>query len=262
MNARAWLAVLAVLVAPATGTGQDLARRVASIDEGTARITYPARPGVEICDQGIRMGEHNYLWHSRDWDDQPRNCRTGPVEIELQVRDGSVRDIEVIRRTADRTQGATDLGTVSAQVAADYLLDVARRGGRDRRGEEEAVFPLMLADVQDVWRDLLEVAKDRNVDEDARTSALFWVGQEAADAATEGLADVAMDEDEDQDVREAAVFALSQRDPDEGVPILMQIARTAKEPETRRSAMFWLAQSEDERVYAFFEEILLGRGGR
>lgn len=31
--------------------------------------------------------------------------------------------------------------------------------------------------------------------------------------------------------------------------------------ETRRSAMFWLAESEDERVYAFFEEILLGRGG-
>ena len=234
---------------------------MAALENGIARMDYPARPGVEICDQGIRMGDHNFMWHSRDWDDQPRNCRTGPVELEIQVRDGSIRDMEVIRRREDRTQGATELGSVSAREAADFLLHAARRGGRSGRGEEEAVFPLMLADVQEVWRDLLGLAKDRNVDEDARTSALFWVGQEAADAATEGLADVALDEDEDQEVREAAVFALSQRDPDEGVPILMEIARTAEEAETRRSAMFWLAQSEDERVYAFFEEILLRRGG-
>jgi HEAT repeat protein len=105
------------------------------------------------------------------------------------------------------------------------------------------------------------LARDRSLDEDVRTSALFWVGQEAADAVTEGLAEVALDEDEDQDVRDAAVFALSQRPADEAVPILMEIARTAPHIQTRRSAMFWLAQSKDERVYAFFEEILLARGG-
>ena len=31
------------------------------------------------------------------------------------------------------------------------------------------------------------------------------------------------------------------------------------EAETRRAAMFWIAQSDDPRVLAFFEEILLGR---
>jgi hypothetical protein len=39
----------------------------------------------------------------------------------------------------------------------------------------------------------------------------------------------------------------------------MVLARTAREAETRRAAMFWLAQSDDERVVAFFEEVLLGR---
>jgi hypothetical protein len=261
MRAPGWLVFLAVVAAPAAATGQELARRTAAVDDGVARLTYPARPGVEICDQGIRMGEHRFMWHSRGWDEDARNCRNGPVEIEMRVRGGAVRDVEVIRRLADRTEGALDLGSVSGEEAARFLLEVARSGGSAGRGEEDAVFPAMLADAEEIWRDFLELARDRGVDEDARTSALFWVGQEAAAAVTEGLAGVALDEDEDQDVREAAVFALSQRPNDEAVPILMEIARTARQGDTRRSAMFWLAQSKDERVYAFFEEILVGRGG-
>ena len=45
----------------------------------------------------------------------------------------------------------------------------------------------------------------------------------------------------------------------EGVPILMDVATTAEDANTRRSAMFWLAQAEDPRVLDFFEEVLLGR---
>lgn len=263
MMGRAFLALLAVVAAaaPIATAAQELAPRLAAVEVGTLRMAYPARPGVEICDQGIRMGRHRMIWHSRGRDEEATNCRTGSVEIELHVRDGSVRDVEVIRRLGDRTEGAEELGSVSAEAAVELLLEVARTGGGAGRGEEDAVFPAILADVRDLWRELLILARDRGVEEDVRTSALFWVGQEAADAVTEGLADVALDEDEDQDVREAAVFALSQRPNDEAVPILMEIARTAPQIGTRRSAMFWLAQSEDERVYAFFEEILLGRGG-
>jgi len=255
------LALLAVAVAPATASGQELARRVSQVDEGTVRFTYPTRPDVEICDQGIRMGDERVRWHSGRWDDDLQNCRMGPAEVELRLRAGTVREIEIIRRLRDRTDGAVELGAVSADEAVDFLLETARSGGRSGQGEEDALFPAVLADVEELWRDLMVLAKDRSVDEDVRSSALFWVGQEAASLVTEGLAEVALDEDEDQDVREAAVFALSQRSPDEGVPILMEVARTAKQAETRRSAMFWLAQSEDDRVYAFFEEILLGRGG-
>lgn len=261
MRAPGWLVFLGVVAAPAAATGQELARRAGAVDDGVARLTFPARPGVEICDQGVRMGEHRFMWHSRGWGEDARNCRNGPVEIEMRLRDGAVRDIEVIRRLSDRTEGALDLGSVSGEEAARFLLEVARSGGSAGRGEEDAVLPAMLADAEEIWRDLLELAQDRGVDEGARTSALFWVGQEAAAAVTEGLAEVALDEDQDQDVREAAVFALSQRPNDEAVPILMEIARTARQVDTRRSAMFWLAQSKDERVYAFFEEILVGRGG-
>ncbi len=37
-------------------------------------------------------------------------------------------------------------------------------------------------------------------------------------------------------------------------------SREAAQAETRRSALFWLAQSEDPRVVPFLEEILVGRG--
>lgn len=262
MRPRVWGCALAVVVgvAPAPATGQGLARRVGAVEEGTVRLDYPARPGVEICDQGIRMGGHRFSWREGWGAENPSNCRPGPVEIELGLRDGSVRDIEVIRRLSDRTEGAVELGSVTAAQAAEFLLSVARDPSSGR-GQEEAIFPATLADVEGLWRDLLALARDREIAEDVRTTAIFWVGQEAADAATDGLAEVAFDEEEEQDVREAAVFALSQRPENEGVPILMEVARTAREAETRRSAMFWLAQSEDERVLAFFEEVLLGRRG-
>jgi hypothetical protein len=257
MSARFRGALLVVAVAglPAAASAQDLARRVDEVGDGTVRFSYATRPDVEICDQGIRIGEHRMWWRSHGWNDMATHCRMGPAEVELRVRDGRVRDVELIRSERDRTAGATDLGPVEPGEAVEYLLDVARRpSGAD----EDAVFPVVLADVDAVWRDLLDLARERSAPRASRKSALFWVGQEAADAATSGLSEVALADDEDQDVRDAAVFALSQRPDDESVPVLMRVARTANQAKTRRTAMFWLAQSDDPRVVAFFEEILVG----
>jgi hypothetical protein len=241
---------------PAAARAQELAQRVEGAGDGTVRFSYATRPGVEICDQGIRMGEHHVWWRSHGWDDVATHCRMGPAEVEVRVRDGEVRHVEVVRGPQDRTSGATDLGEVGARDAVAFLLDVARSAPSS--AAEDAVFPTVLADVDDVWRDLLSLAKERSAPRSSRKSALFWIGQEAADAATRGLSDVALADDEDQDVRDAAVFALSQRPDRESLPVLMELARTAKQAKTRRTAMFWLAQSDDPRVVAFFEEILVG----
>jgi hypothetical protein len=254
-------ALLAAAMAPGTGSAQSLAGRVNAEQNGVLSLTYPARPGVEICDQGIRMGRHRIMWHSRGWGEAPLNCRTGPVEIELRLRDGEVREIEVIRHPGQRSEGVVGLGSVAPEEAVAFLLETAGAGGRSGRGLEDAVFPAVLADVEEVWRELLGLARDRTLRGGVRTSALFWVGQEAAEAVTVGLTDLALEEEEDQEIRDAAVFALSRRPNDEAVPILMAIARMAPQAETRRSAMFWLAESKDDRVYAFFEEILTRRGG-
>jgi HEAT repeat protein len=232
------------------------------VGEGVARFSFPVHDDVEICDQGIRRGEDlMMMWHSRHGQEVATNCRRGPAEVELTLREGSVRDVDLVVGWDDRTPGAMDLGQVAAPQAVDYLLGLARTSAFHDVAEG-AVFPAMLADVPEVWRQLLALAKDRSVLEEARTSALFWLGQEAAATVNQDLAGVATAEDEDQEVREAAVFALSQRPSDEGVPYLMDVARTARQKETRQSAMFWLAQSGDDRVLAFFEEILVGGGGR
>ncbi len=91
---------------------------------------------------------------------------------------------------------------------------------------------------------------------DTRRHAVFWLGQAAGEAATRGLDSIAVDARGDLEVRKHAVFALSQRPSEEGVPALIRIARTNSNPELRKSALFWLGQSEDPRALALFEELL------
>ena len=251
-------AVAALLTLCPVAVSGQIADRVREVDAGIVRFAYETRPGVEICDRGIRMGERQMMWTSHGPPDLERACRFGPAEVELDIRDGVVRDVELVRTVGDRRADATDLGEVAPDVAAAFLLSLPRAGATSR-GAEEAIFPAMLADVDEVWRALLEVAKDRSVVEAARKNALFWLGQEAAAAATAGLSEVAADEAEDQEIRDSAIFALSQRSENESIPALMEIARNGEHAESRRTAMFWLAQSKDERVIRFFEDILLRR---
>jgi len=252
---------LVVLALPAGGAGQGLAERVSAVEDGTVRFTFATRPEVEICDQGIRMGEHQrVMWRSHGRDRWDTNCRTGSAEVEVRVRSGEVRDVEVLRGADRRRADARELGRVPPAEAVDFFVSVARNGRGD--GAEDAVFPVILADVERAWEHLLELARDRDVRSEARKNALFWLGQEAAEAATRGLVAVAEDEEEEQEVREAAVFALSQRPHAESVPVLMELARTADQAETRRTALFWLAQTGTPEVVEFFAEILTGASER
>lgn len=250
------LCLLGFLAVPHVAQGQ-LAEAVARIEDGTVRFTYATRDDVEICDRGIRAGDRTIRWHmngDRGWRGE---CRVGSAEVDLTVRNGSVSGVDIVDGRAP-AEADTHVGTVAAAQVVVYLLSLAR-GDATASGAEEAVFPAALADVADIWRDLLELAKDRTVGTDVRKSAMFWVGQEAADVATAELSDLAMSDDEEQDIRNAAVFAISQRPNGEAVSLLIEIARTGNEAETRRKAMFWLAQSDDPRVVSFFEDVLLGR---
>ncbi|MCH7991767.1 MAG: hypothetical protein IIC35_05065 [Gemmatimonadetes bacterium] len=260
MRRLAQLAVLTatVLGAAPIGVSGQLARQVAEVADGFVRFSYATRQDVEICDDGIRVAQRHVSWRSRSYDDGARDCRVGFVEVELDVRRGLVRDVEIVRTPDDRHRGARDFGEVTPGQAVEFLLSLAYSGATDH-GAKEAILPATLADVDDTWQELLDMARDRTLEQGVRTNTLFWLGQEAATAATQGLADVALDVDEGQEIRNSAIFALSQRAPRESVPILIEVARSGEQAGTRRTAMFWLAQSGDERVVAFFEEILLGR---
>jgi hypothetical protein len=195
---------------------------------------------------GINIREGSDEWET--------DCEHQPVRVSLSF---SERKVVAIRSYVGGrwrpSPTATDLGTVSAPEAATYLLELAVSPD-DLDGDP--VLPATLADSVVVWPALLRIARTERLPADRRRSAVFWLSQAAGEAVTRALDSIVLDPKGDREVRKQAVFALSQRSAHEGVPALIRIARSNRDPELRKSALFWLGQSEDPRALDLFEEIL------
>jgi hypothetical protein len=257
MRAAALAAGMMLAASGARAQG-DLVRRVEAAPDGEVRVSFDAKPGVCGWEDGISTrdsGGRTTLNGGR-W--RREECLEGPVRVALVKRGGRVVRVHtrVGQPFRDRGERVTDLGTVDPGAAAEALLALAERAPNGEAGKD-AIFPATLARGATVWPALLRIARRESVSRETRSTAVFWLGQEAAGAATRGLQEV-VDADGDQEVRKQAVFALSRRPRDEAVPALIRIARTHRDPELRRTALFWLGQSGDPRALALFEEILRG----
>jgi hypothetical protein len=253
----------------------SLAARVAAARDGVVRFRYTGKPGV--CGDGagtlgLRRNpaalppddEDFMFFNSSNFSGSGRfsgrtRCMPGPVQVSIDVR---AHRVENIRTTAgpvhvDASSDVTDLGEVSAPEAAKYLvtLAVSEDGSLGKR----AILPAALADSAVIWPELLRIGRDERISRGTRKAAIFWVGQEAADAATAGLKSVAQDDSDDVEIRKQAVFALSQRPKDEGIPALISVVGSTKSREVKRNALFWLAESNDPRAVELFEKILTHR---
>ena len=251
MKTNWWTLVLAAVL-PAPVAGQSLAQRVRDAGDGTVRLSFASREGV--CSRG--PGSITILDDKDDDEEWETDCERGPVRVSLHMKGGRVAEAETYvggRWRAGRNR-VTDLGLVPAREATDLLLALAPQVGDDDGGE--LVTAATLADSVVVWPQLLRMARDTKVREETRRQAVFWLGQAAGDKAAQGLDSIATDGSGDIEIRKQAVFALSQRPADEGVPILIRIARSNRHPELRKTALFWLGQSEDPRALTLFEEIL------
>jgi hypothetical protein len=186
-----------------------------------------------------------------DWADS-RRCEEGPLRVALEVDDGQIIDVRTY--VGKNWPAGQDALVVSPKTAVAYLLTVVERNGT--RAAKRAITPIVMADSVEPWPDLLRIAKNENVARETRKSAIFWVGQIAADEATRHLKDMVSDPG-DIDVRKSAIFALSQQKRADAVPALIDVVKKSPEKELRKHAMFWLSQIDDPRVYAMFEEILL-----
>jgi hypothetical protein len=248
------ISLIPVSLIPASLSAQSLAQRVRSAGDGTVRLSFASREGV--CSRGPGSitiidddeGEENEEWES--------DCERGPVRVSLRMQEGRVIGSEtyVAGRWRAGSGRVTDLGLVPVQQAVDFLLALAPQISDDDGAE--LLTAATLADSVVVWPELLRIARDSRVRKETRRQAVFWLGQAAGDAATKGLDSLATDGGGDLEIRKQAVFALSQRPADEGVPALIRIAQTNRHPEIRKSALFWLGQSEDPRALSLFEEIL------
>ena len=256
----------ALLLASAASSlgAQSIADRVSRAGDGTIRLSFATRP--EICGRGGSISRGNN-WRTNWNDDRDRNrdvewdtaCDYGPGRLVLDKRDGEIVALRFVVGGRWRPAGptVTDLGTVPAKEAADYLLSLASKA--PGRAGRDAIFPATIADSAVVWPALIRLAKDEDRPRETRKQAVFWLGQAAGDAATAGLDSLSQDASVDRDVQKQVVFALSQRPKDEGIPILIRVAKTHRDPEVRRDAVFWLGQSNDPRAIALFEELLTKR---
>jgi hypothetical protein len=242
---------------------QSIADRVARASDGSIRLSFATRP--EVCGRGGSISR-GHSWRS-NWDDTDRNrdvewdnaCDYGPGRLVLEKRDGEIVSLRFVVGGRWRPAGpnVTDLGTVAAKDAADYLLALASKA--PGRAGRDAIFPATIADSAVVWPTLIRLAKDEERPRQTRNQAVFWLGQAAGEAATAGLDSLSQDASVDREVQKQVVFALSQRPKDEGIPILIRVAKTHRDPEVRRDAVFWLGQSNDPRAIALFEELLTKR---
>jgi len=245
--------------APRASFAQSIAQRVASAPDGKVRMTFAARP--DVCGHGtfISRGRNSRTtWNDDEYNsdvEYSEYCDDSPVRLVLDVRGRRVAKIRtyVGGRWRAPTGTVTDLGVVPVRAATDYLMSLAESdAGHTSR---EAIFPLTLADSVVVWPGLVRIARNSSLTGETRKQAVFWLSQIAGDQVTANLAGIAREDTIDREIRKQAVFALSQRH-GEGVPALIQIARTNRDPEVRKSAMFWLGQTNDPRAVALFEEIL------
>jgi hypothetical protein len=239
-----------LLALPGALEAQTLAQRVAAAGDGAVRFSFAARRGV--CGDG---GHNISIASDDEHDEVESDCVPGPVRVSLRVRGGRVAEAHTYvggrwRAPKDPT---TDLGTVAAAQAAAGLLTLAERADGDA---DALVTAASLADSAVVWPDLLRMARRTDLAVETRRQAVFWLGQAAGAAAARGLDSLTADESSDLEIRKQAVFALSQRPADEGVPALIHVARTSPSGELRKTALFWLGQSDDPRALAVFEEIL------
>lgn len=240
-----------VLISQATGalSAQSLAQRIGVVANGTVRLSFAAREGVcSSSGNTIRVGGPTDEW-------QP-DCGPRLVQVALHLGDRRVQSVRTYvggRWTPD--PGAVDLGTVSSPEAARYFIELAQKPDAGA-SDEDFLLPAVLADSITIWPSLLKIARNTGASEQLRERAVFWLGQAASEAAGLALDSIASDDRGDREVRKQAIFALAQRSTNEGVPALIRIARSNPDPELRKTALFWLGQSEDPRAIGLFEEIL------
>src|SRR5690606_17899252 len=136
-----------------------------------------------------------------------------------------------------------------------FLRDAYKRvEGTEARQRILAAMMVHRSPEQARW--LLSIAKDRNENIEVRKQALFFAGM--SDLSTTDLLEVYNSMPDDPELRRHMLIVLGQRMEDESaVTHLLQIARTEKDPEIRRTALFWLSQSDDPRVTEMLEELLV-----
>jgi len=175
---------------------------------------------------------------------------------------GGDRAGEVLREFASRADAPRHLRENAifwigqgGPEGGQYLMDLYE-SLQDAELRERAVFGIAQSGGTEARSWLMERAMDRSESIEVRKNALFWAGQTGGIRAAElqelygSLTDMEM--------KEQVIFVASQTGEAGAVDFLMDVARNEEDGELRQRAIFWLGQSDDDRVAEFLLS-LIGR---
>ena len=247
------LVVLACIVPP-RAEGQNLARRLAGVKNGTVRMSFASRDDICGYDNGISTNSKEDSHSRSSWNNSRKSedvvydndCSEGPARVVARFENGQLTKIRTYVGGRWRPAGAdvTDVGTVSVRDATDYLLGIARTQSGKAAGE--AIFPLTLADSVDMAQPLYSIAKDDSRPFEVRDQAIFWLSQLDDDAAV-GMLDNILKSSHDDRIQDKAIFGLSQHRSGKGFAILRDFAeREGNSDNVRGKAIFWLGQGRSD----------------
>ncbi len=246
-------ALLLIATSAPLAHAQTLASRIASASDRSVQFSYPVRAGV--CGDGrtyISTGSGNFYGSfSTNNADQ---CLAGPVRVVADLADRNVIALRtyVGGATAVSETGITNLGTVSAAEAADYLIGVASRA--DGRVGRDAIFAALLGENVELTSRLLEIARDQNRPLETRRAALSGLVRSdprQLDRVGPALVQIATNEGDVRSVRTGALSALSRLDHGAGIQPLVQLASANLTSWVGREALTVLARSGDPRARQF-----------
>jgi hypothetical protein len=220
------LAVIPALLS-AHATAQSLAGRIAVLRDGSATLTYAARP--DVCGDGhsiilrsveqqgeivIFSDEGNVITSTGSV--QMPVCTTGPVQLRFVIQDHRIGMVwpAVGGRAVPRAD--VNLGVVGAADAVDWLLGVARTASEQTASR--ALLAAAIADSMRISSRIFAIARDRSLPSANREQGLKWATRiaprESNDTIDQGVRVIAADESDVPDVRERAIRVLIHPDDD------------------------------------------------
>ncbi len=243
--------VVTACLLPRPIEAQSIASRVAQVRDGKVRMSFASRDDICGWGDGISTNysgrtNNRSTWNNRnrsddvDYDD---SCMAGPARVVLTLRDGKVDKVRSYVGGRWRSPSdATDIGTVSAKEAVDYLLGIANRD--QGKGAGEAIFATTLADSVDIAPRLASIAENESRSDDIRGQAIFWLGQSRTDKSGDYLRRLYRTI-RSEDVKDKVIFSISQQGDEDSQNWLIDLASNSGESiEMRKKALFWAGQSK------------------
>jgi HEAT repeat protein len=255
-NTFARATVMVALLAPGL-SAQSLASRVDGASASAVVFSFAARPGV--CGNGrtyIMTGNGNTYgsFYSNDVT-RTEPCQNGPVRVLVDRAGREIISIQSYVGDGQLNTGAQDLGKVSGQQAADFLLDVAAR--TEGRVGRDAIFASSLADSATTTDKMIAIAKNHALSRNTRTAALSYMswsvpaGSAVPARAADAMVAIAKDEGDNQQVRQQALSVLARLEHGAGIPSLVDLSKQQGYTWLAKESIAALSRSGDPRAREF-----------